>query len=444
MAARTRKKVVILGAGGRDFHNFNVQFRGRQDIEVVAFTATQIPGIDDRTYPASLAGPLYPKGIPIVPEETLPQLVKDHGIEEAILAYSDLSHEQVMAIASRVLALGPDFGLMGPNTTQVASAKPVISILAARTGCGKSQTTRKVCAVLRGMGKSVVAIRHPMPYGDLVKQGVQRFETLDDLKRHQCTIEEMEEYEPHIASGTVVFAGVDYEKILSEAEKEADVLIWDGGNNDMSFYKPDLQIVVVDPLRPGHETRYYPGYTNLLSADVIVINKIDSASREAIDEVRANVRSANPRAVLVDAASPIQVEGSGEDPWPKRVLVVEDGPTLTHGGMKFGAGVVAAHSTAPPRSSTRARIWSGDRRRRSAKYPGIGTLLPAMGYGEKQVADLEATINRTPCDLVVIGTPIDIRRILKLNKPSVRVTYELQEIGTPNLADVLGEFLARR
>ncbi len=443
MAARARKRVVILGAGGRDFHNFNVQFRGRQDIEVVAFTATQIPGIDDRTYPASLAGPLYPKGIPIVPEETLPQLVRDHGIEEVILAYSDLSHEQVMTIASRVLALGPDFGLMGPNTTQVASAKPVISILAARTGCGKSQTTRKVCATLRAMGKRVVAIRHPMPYGDLVKQGVQRFETLDDLKRHKCTIEEMEEYEPHIAAGTVVFAGVDYEKIMKEAEKEADVLIWDGGNNDMSFYKSDLQIVVVDPLRPGHETRFYPGHTNLLSADVVVINKIESASREAIDAVRSNVRDANPRAVLIDAASPIQVEG-GEKIRGRRVLVVEDGPTLTHGGMKFGAGVVAATRYGASEIIDPRPFLVGDLKETFAKYPGIGALLPAMGYGEKQVADLEATINQTDCDLVVIGTPIDIRRILKLNKPSVRVTYELQEIGRPNLEDVLKEFLARR
>ena len=443
MAARARKRVVILGAGGRDFHNFNVQFRGRQDIEVVAFTATQIPGIDDRTYPASLAGPLYPKGIPIVPEETLPQLVRDHGIEEVILAYSDLSHEQVMTIASRVLALGPDFGLMGPNTTQVASAKPVISILAARTGCGKSQTTRKVCATLRAMGKRVVAIRHPMPYGDLVKQGVQRFETLDDLKRHKCTIEEMEEYEPHIAAGTVVFAGVDYEKIMKEAEKEADVLIWDGGNNDMSFYKSDLQIVVVDPLRPGHETRFYPGHTNLLSADVVVINKIESASREAIDAVRSNVRDANPRAVLIDGASPIQVEG-GEKIRGRRVLVVEDGPTLTHGGMKFGAGVVAATRYGASEIIDPRPFLVGDLKETFAKYPGIGALLPAMGYGEKQVADLEATINQTDCDLVVIGTPIDIRRILKLNKPSVRVTYELQEIGRPNLEDVLKEFLARR
>ncbi len=443
MAARARKRVVILGAGGRDFHNFNVQFRGRDDIEVVAFTATQIPGIDDRTYPAALAGPLYPKGIPIVPEETLPQLVRDHGVEEVILAYSDLSHEQTMTIASRVLALGPDFGLMGPNTTQVASAKPVVSVLASRTGCGKSQTTRKVCATLRGLGKRVVAIRHPMPYGDLVKQGVQRFETLEDLKRHKCTIEEMEEYEPHIAAGIVVFAGVDYERIMKEAEKEADVLVWDGGNNDMSFYKPDLQIVVVDPLRPGHETRFHPGHANLLSADVVVINKIESASREAIDAVRRNVREANPRAVIIDAASPIHVEGS-EKIRGRRVLVVEDGPTLTHGGMAFGAGVVAATRFGASEIIDPRPYLVGELKETFAKYPGIGALLPAMGYGDKQVADLEATINRTDCDLVVIGTPIDIRRILKLDKPSVRVTYELQEIGRPNLEDVLQEFLARR
>jgi predicted GTPase len=443
MAANARKKVVILGAGGRDFHNFNVHFRNRPEVEIVAFTATQIPGIDDRTYPADLAGPLYPKGIPIVPEETLSQIVRDHGIEEVILAYSDLSHEQVMTIGSRALALGTDFRLMGPATTQVVSEKPVVAVLASRTGCGKSQTTRKVCSTLRELGRRVVAIRHPMPYGDLVKQGVQRFETLDDLKRHQCTIEEMEEYEPHIAAGTIVFAGVDYGKIMKEAEKEADVLVWDGGNNDMSFYRPDLQIVVVDPLRPGHETRFHPGHTNLLAADVVVVNKIESASREAIDTVRRNVREANPRAVIVDAASPIQVE-DGEKIRGRRVLVVEDGPTLTHGGMGFGAGIVAATRFGAAEIIDPRPYLVGELKETFRRYPSIGPLLPAMGYGEKQTADLAATINRTPCDLVVIGTPIDIRRILKLDKPSVRVTYELQEIGRPTLRDVLQEFVARR
>ncbi len=442
MAAQARKKVVILGAGGRDFHNFNVHLRERQDVEVVAFTATQIPGIDNRTYPASLAGPLYPEGIPIVPEENLPELVRRHQVAEVIFAYSDVSHERVMNLASWALSLGPDFRLMGPATTMVEAHKPVVAVLAVRTGSGKSQTTRKVCRTLRDLGRRVVAIRHPMPYGDLVKQGVQRFETVDDLAAQRCTIEEMEEYEPHIRNGTVVYAGVDYARILEEAQKEADVLVWDGGNNDMSFYRPDLTVVVVDPLRPGHETLFHPGHTNLLMADVVVINKIESASREAIDAVRANVRRVNPRAVLIDAASPISVE-DGEKIRGRKVLVVEDGPTLTHGGMTFGAGIVAATrygaaEIVDPRPYLVGRIADTFR-----TYPGIGRLLPAMGYGEEQIADLEATINRTPCDLVVIGTPIDIRRILKITKPSVRVSYELQEIGAPTLKDVLEEFLRR-
>jgi predicted GTPase len=443
MAAQARKRVVILGAGGRDFHNFNVHFRDRADVEVVAFTATQIPGIADRRYPAALAGPLYPNGIRIVAESTFPRLLKDEKVDEVIFAYSDVSHDQVMRLASQVMALGPDFRLMGPATTMISSTKPVVAVVASRTGSGKSQTTRRVCTVLRELGRRVVAIRHPMPYGDLVKQGVQRFETVEDLAKHDCTIEEMEEYEPHLRNGTIVYAGVDYEKILREAEKEADVVVWDGGNNDLSFYRPDLQITVVDPLRPGHETSYHPGYTNLLGSDVVVINKIESASLEAIEQVRANVRAAVPHAVIVEAASPISVENH-EQVAGKKVLVIEDGPTLTHGGMTFGAGIVAAHKFGAAEIIDPRPYLVGEIAETFRTYPKIGTLLPAMGYGEKQMADLEATINRTPCDLVIIGTPIDIRRILKLKKPSVRVTYELQEIGAPNLRDVLDEFLRRR
>ncbi|MBD3162272.1 MAG: GTPase [Candidatus Eisenbacteria bacterium] len=442
MAADTRRKIVILGAGGRDFHNFNVAFRERDGVEVVAFTATQIPGIEDRRYPPELAGRLYPDGIPIVPEEDLARLIREEGAAEAVFSYSDVSHEYVMGLASKVLALGADFRLLGQEATEIASEKPVLAVLAARTGCGKSQTTRRICTILREMGKKTVAIRHPMPYGDLVKQGVQRFETIEDLKRHDCTIEEMEEYEPHIKNGTIVYAGVDYEKILREAEKEADIVLWDGGNNDTSFYRPDLQIVVVDPLRPGHETRFHPGHTNLLGADVVVINKVESASLEGIEEVRRNVREAVPSAVVVDAASPLFVE-EGEKIRGKRVLVIEDGPTLTHGGMTFGAGTVAARKYGAAEIVDPRPYLVGDMEATFRKYPEIGTLLPAMGYGEKQMADLQETINRTPCDLVVIGTPIDVRRILKLEKPSVRVTYELQEIGRPGLTDVLEEFLRR-
>ncbi len=443
MAAGRRWKVVILGAGGRDFHNFNVHFRNREDVEVVAFTATQIPHIDERTYPAALAGALYPKGIPIVPEAQLPQLVRDSAIDEVIFAYSDTSNQYVMEKAAWAMSLGPDFRIMGPKTTMIESKRPVIAVVAVRTGSGKSQTTRKVCRILKELGKKVVAIRHPMPYGDLVKQGVQRFETLEDLKRHKCTIEEMEEYEPHIVNGTILYAGVDYEKILREAEKEADVVVWDGGNNDISFYRPDLNIVVLDPLRPGHESLYHPGMTNLLSADAAVINKIDSASLEAIEAVRAAVRSANPKAVIIEGASPILVE-DGSQIRGRRVLVIEDGPTLTHGGMRFGAGTVAAQKYGAAEIVDPRPYLVGEIRETFGQYPGIGPLLPAMGYGEMQVADLEATINATPCDLVVIGTPIDIRRIVSLKKPSVRVTYELQEIGSPTVKDLLEEFLRRR
>ncbi len=442
MTTKTKRRVIILGAGGRDFHNFNVAFRGRDDIEVVAFTATQIPGIEDRTYPAVLAGPLYPKGIPIIPEESLPEFIRGNPADEAVFAYSDVSHQYVMEKGSWILSMGLDYTLMGPVSTQIRSTKPMISILATRTGCGKSQTTRRVCALLREAGRKVVAIRHPMPYGDLAKQGVQRFATVEDLALHKCTIEEMEEYEPHVVSGTVIYSGVDYEAIVREAEKEADVIIWDGGNNDMSFYRPDLQITVVDPLRPGHELTYHPGHTNLLNSDVIVINKIDSACLDDINQVRANIAANNPGAVVVDAASPLHVE-NWEKIRDRKVLVVEDGPTLTHGGMKIGAGTVAALKFGAAELVDPRPYLVGEMADTFRKYPEIGSLLPAMGYGDQQIRDLEATIRKVPCDLVVIGTPIDFRRVVKLDKDSVRVGYELEEIGEPGLSSVVSEFLKK-
>jgi predicted GTPase len=439
MTTTKRRRVVILGAGGRDFHNFNVAFRNDPATEVVAFTATQIPGIEDRLYPPALAGPSYPKGIPIIPEESLPRFLKEHPAEEAIFAYSDTAHEYVMQIGSRMMALGLDFKLMGPASTQVASSKPVVSVLATRTGCGKSQTTRKVCRLLRESGLKVVAVRHPMPYGDLAQQKVQRFATVEDLARHQCTIEEMEEYEPHVVSGTIIYAGVDYEAILREAEKEADVVVWDGGNNDFSFYRSDLTIVVADPLRPGNELTYHPGNTNILMADVVVINKIDNASLDQINQVRRNLAAMAPQATVVDAASPLLVEDY-QKIRGRRVLVVEDGPTLTHGGMRIGAGVVAALKYGAAELVDPRPYLVGEIAETFRKYPGIGQLLPAMGYGDQQVRDLEETIRRTPCDLVIIGTPIDFRRIVKLDKDSVRVSYELQEIGEPSLKTVLDAF----
>ena len=442
MEPNQKRRVVILGAGGRDFHNFNVAFRGRGEVEVLAFTATQIPGIENRTYPAVLAGAGYPQGIPIIPEESLPEFLKTHPADEAIFAYSDVSHEYDMQKGSWILSLGLDYRLMGPASTQIPSRKPVVAVLASRTGSGKSQTTRAVCRRLREAGLKVVAVRHPMPYGDLAKQDVQRFAEVADLARHQCTVEEMEEYEPHIVSGTIIYAGVDYEAILRQAEKEADVVVFDGGNNDMSFYKPDLQIVVLDPLRPGHELTWHPGHTNLLSADVVVINKIDSASLEQINEVRRNVAQHAPRAQVVEAASPISVEG-WEKIRGKKVLVVEDGPTLTHGGMTIGAGVVAAMKYGAAEIID-PRPWLVGRMAETfRKYPKIGRLLPAMGYGEEQLRDLEATIRQVPCDLVIIGTPIDFRRIVKLDKDSVRVSYELEEIGEPTLGTILEGFVQR-
>ncbi len=433
-----RVKVLIMGAAGRDFHNFNVFFRDNDDYEVVAFTATQIPDIDGRKYPAELAGSLYPEGIPIHDEEELEDLIYDLDVDEVIFAYSDLPYEYVMSKAAIVNYAGADFRLMGAKSTMIPSTKPVIAVCAVRTGCGKSQTTRAVCDHLTAMGKKVVAIRHPMPYGDLVKQKVQRFAELADLKKHDCTIEEMEEYEPHIMNNTVVYAGVDYEAILREAEQEADIIVWDGGNNDMPFYLPDIMITVVDPHRAGHELVYYPGETNLLMADVVVINKIDTADIDDITTVRENIRIVNPEAIVIDAASPVFVDDETLIQG-KKVLVVEDGPTLTHGEMQYGAGVVAAEKYGAE-SLVDPRPWTvGKLSETFEKYPNIGQILPAMGYGEEQMKDLEATINAVDCDVVIIGTPIDLRRIINIEKPSVRVTYKLQEIGTPTLASILNK-----
>lgn len=431
-----RRKVLIMGAAGRDFHNFNTYYRNNEAFEVVAFTATQIPDINDRKYPAVLAGKLYPEGIRIYDESELVNLIKKFDVDEVVFAYSDVQHEYVMHKASIVNAAGANFTLLGTKDTQIKSTKPVISICATRTGCGKSQTTRQVERVLKDMGKRVAAIRHPMPYGDLTKQVCQRFATLADLDKHQCTIEEREEYEPHIAAGFVIFAGVDYEKILREAEKEADVILWDGGNNDFPFYKSDMEIVVVDPHRVGNETTFHPGETNLHAAEVLVINKIDTAKKEDVQKLRENIKAVNPKALVIDANSPVFVEG-GEKIKGKRVLVVEDGPTLTHGHMTYGAGMVAAEkfgagSIIDPRPWVKGKIAETFR-----IYPKIGKLLPAMGYGDEQMKDLEATINAIDCDVVVIGTPIDLGRILKINKPSVRVTYELEETSTPNLRDLI-------
>jgi predicted GTPase len=429
-----------MGAAGRDFHNFNVLYRDNEAVEVVAFTATQIPDIEGRTYPPELAGKLYPEGIPIYDEADLERLIQDLAVEEVVFSYSDISHETVMHKASRVLAAGAHFKLLGGRPTMLKSTKPVVAVGAVRTGCGKSQTTRKVAEILKESGKKVAVIRHPMPYGDLAAQKVQRFATLEDLAKHHCTIEEMEEYEPHINRGNVVFAGVDYEAILREAEREADIILWDGGNNDLPFYRPDLFIVVTDPHRPGHELTYHPGETNLLMADVVVINKVDTADAEPIDEVRWNIREANPKATIIEAASPIQVENPALIKG-KLALVIEDGPTLTHGEMQYGAGIVAAEKfgaedVVDPRPYTVGTITET-----FEKYPDIGTLLPAMGYGERQMKDLEATIKNTECDVVIIATPIDLRRTIAIQQPSVRVTYELQEIGRPNLRDVLKPIL---
>ncbi len=441
-----RKKIIIIGAAGRDFHNFNTYYRNKPEYEVVAFTAAQIPDIDGRKYPAELAGELYPDGIPILAEKELPDLIRKYQADACVFSYSDVPYPRVMSLGALVNSCGASFCMLGPDGTMIPSTKPVIAVVAVRTGCGKSQTSRKVIEDLMKRDLKVVAVRHPMPYGNLVEQKVQRYATIDDLAKHKCTIEEMEEYEPHIVRGNVIYAGVDYEAILRDAEKDpdgCDVVIWDGGNNDFSFYKPDLTITVVDPHRPGHEVSYYPGEVNLRLADVVVINKIETAKPEDIQTVRENIAALNPKAVVIDGASPIRVDRP-DLIRGKRVLVVEDGPTLTHGEMKIGAGVVAARKygaaeEVDPRPYTVGRLTETFN-----IYPGIGKLLPAMGYGEEQLRDLEKTINNTDCDSVIIGTPIDLNRIIKINKPTTRVYYDLQEIGDPTLETVLDEFIARR
>jgi predicted GTPase len=441
--SKSARKVIIMGAAGRDFHNFNVAFRGSPDWQVLAFTATQIPDIAGRTYPPALAGPLYPAGIPIHPEEDLPKLLKKNKVDEVIFAYSDQSHIDVMHKASLVNALGADFRLMGAEPTMLRSKLPVISVCAVRTGAGKSQTTRAISTILRKKGYNVVAIRHPMPYGDLATQVAQRFATYEDLDREKCTIEEREEYEPHIANGIVVYAGVDYEKIIRQAETEADIILWDGGNNDTPFYHPDLQIVVADPFRPGHEITYHPGETNIRMADVVVINKVDTADGEAVETVRRNVRTVRPQAVIIDAASPLTVEGGGRRVQGKKVLVVEDGPTVTHGGMKFGAGFLAAREFGASEIIDPRPYAVGSIKETYAKYPHMGAILPAMGYSDRQCDELEAVINAAPVDLVLTGTPIDLGRAVKVKKPVVRVRYDLQEIGKPDLLTVMEKFLSK-
>lgn len=429
-------KTIIMGAAGRDFHNFNTFFRGNKDYEVVAFTATQIPDIEGRIYPTELAGDLYPKGIPIHAEQELLDLIKKHGAEQVVFSYSDVPHEYVMHKASMVNAAGADFRIMGTKYTQVKSNKPVVSISAVRTGSGKSQTTRRVSLILREMGYKVAAIRHPMPYGNLIAQEVQRYENYDDLDEYDCTIEEREEYEPHLDNGVIVYAGVDYTKIIRQAEQEVDIILWDGGNNDFPFYIPDLQIVVADPHRTGHESTYYPGETNVRMADVFVINKVDTADAENVIKLRESLRKLNPNAIQIEAASPLFVD----DPDAirgKRVLVIEDGPTLTHGEMAYGAGYIAARRFGAKEIVDPRPFAVGSIAATFEKYPNTGPILPAMGYGDKQTRELEETINSSDVDLVIIGTPIDLSRVMKITKPYQRVRYELQEIGQPTLQDVL-------
>jgi len=439
MAEVKRIKTTIAGAAGRDFHNFNVLFRDDERYEVVAFTATQIPNIAGRKYAASLAGPLYPNGIPIFEEVKLEELIRSLKVDEVVFSYSDVSYGHVMSMGSRASAAGADFRLVSASQTMIQSRKPVISVCAVRTGSGKSQTARKVSRLLAEMGYRVAAIRHPMPYGDLERQRVQRFATIEDLQAHQCTIEEMEEYEPHIVNGTIIYAGVDYGAILRQAEEEADIILWDGGNNDTPFYKPDLAIVIADPLRVGHELRYYPSETNLRIADLVIINKVDSAERKAVNDLRENIRKVNARTTIVEAASPLTVEDADAIAG-KRVLVVEDGPTLTHGEMKYGAGTVAAEKFGASAIIDPRPYCTGEIKKTFEAYPGIGILLPAMGYGEQQIEDLEETINRVPCDTVIIGTPINLKRVITMNKPAVRVFYELEEIGQPDLRTILQRF----
>lgn len=440
-----KKNVIIIGAAGRDFHNFNTYYRGNDSYNVVAFTAAQIPDIDGRKYPAELAGDLYPDGIPIYAEEDLPKLIKDFNVDDCVFSYSDVPYERVMSVSALVNASGANFMLLGPADTMVKSTKPLIAVGAVRTGCGKSQTSRRVIELLMEKGLKVVAIRHPMPYGNLVEQKVQRFATIDDLHKHKCTVEEMEEYEPHVVRGDVIYAGVDYEAILRAAEQDpdgCDVVLWDGGNNDFPFYKPDLNITVVDPHRPGHELCYYPGEVTLRLADVVVINKMDTASPEGIQTVRESIAKVAPKAIVVDAASPIKVD----DPSlirGKRVLVVEDGPTLTHGEMKLGAGTVAAQKFGAAEMVDPRPFTVGKLSETFEIYPNIGTLLPAMGYSDQQLKDLETTINNTDCDSVIIGTPIDLNRLIKIKKPNTRVHYDLQEIGQPDLKEIIDAFVVK-
>ncbi|MFP4023460.1 MAG: cyclic 2,3-diphosphoglycerate synthase [Thiohalospira sp.] len=441
-----KKNVLIIGAAGRDFHNFNTYYRDNDDYNVVAFTAAQIPDIDGRKYPAQLAGSLYPEGIPIYAQDDLGKLIKELKVEDCVFSYSDVPYQYVMNLSALVNAAGANFVLLGPEKTMIESTKPVIAVGAVRTGCGKSQTSRRIIELLMEQGLKVVAVRHPMPYGDLVAQKVQRFATIEDLAKHNCTIEEMEEYEPHVARGNVIYAGVDYEAILREAEKDpdgCDVILWDGGNNDFPFYKPDLMVTVVDPHRPGHELSYYPGEATLRLADYVVINKMDSANAEAIQIVRDNIAKVNPKAVVVDGASPLTID-KPELVRGKKVLVVEDGPTLTHGEMKIGAGTVAANKYGATELVDPREFAVGKLAETFKIYPNIGTLLPAMGYGEQQIKDLEATIDKTPCDVVVIATPIDLTRIVKINKPTVKIGYDLQEIGQPDLAQAVNDFIVKK
>jgi predicted GTPase len=433
------RKVLIAGAAGRDFHNFNVAFRGRDDVRVVAFTATQIPDIEGRVYPAELAGEGYPDGIPIRAEDELADIVRQEEIDDVVFAYSDVTHEHVMHIGSTAMAAGADFRLMGPRSTELRASKPVVAICAVRTGSGKSQTTRHVASVLGGAGKRVAVLRHPMPYGDLTKQAVQRFERYEDLDAADATIEEREEYEPHIAEGNIVFAGIDYAAILERAEQEADVVVWDGGNNDTPFIHPDLHLVVVDPHRPGHELRYHPGETNLRMADACVVNKIDTAPEEGVEVVLESIRSVNPGAAIVRAASPFEVEQDTHEIAGKRVLAIEDGPTLTHGEMTYGAAVLAAKAGGASELVDPRPFAVGSIKDTFAKYPHMTQLLPAMGSGRKQMEELRETIERSDADLVLIGTPIDLRRVIELDKPALRVTYSLQEIGEPTIAQLLAE-----
>jgi len=437
-----KTRVVIMGAAGRDFHNFNVYFRSNDAYEVVAFTATQIPGIEGRSYPSELAGSRYPDGIPIFLEEELPRLIKEDDIDQVVFAYSDVSHEHVMHKASIALANGADFRLMGPKTTMLKARVPVVSVCAVRTGSGKSQTSRQVAKVLKSRGLSVAAIRHPMPYGDLTRQICERFASYEDLNKYECTIEEREEYEPHIDNGIVVYAGVDYEKILREAEEEADVIVWDGGNNDMPFYKSDLSIVVADPHRAGHELAYHPGETNLRMANVVIINKVDTADPQKVKQVKENIKMVNPNATVLEAASPITAD-KPELVRGKRVLVIEDGPTITHGNMPYGAGMIFAQQFGAGTIVDPRPYAVGSIKEAYRKYGHLGAILPALGYSGKQVAELKETIDRTPCDVVVIGTPIDLRRVVTINQPTVRVKYELKVLGPFSLEHILDEFIER-